>query len=419
MSDGEPRKVELDDPVLAEDLAPEFELVRRIGEGGVADVFLAREVQLKRRVALKVLRARIARDETARRRFLREGRSAARISHPNVVAVHRVGTLSDDRPYLVMEYVAGRDLDSLLAAEGSRSVEEGREILAQLARGLQSAHDHGIVHRDVRPGNVLRENESGRIVLTDFGIAGVLERDGEEITRLTAAGERLGEMRYSSPEQVRGDPVTPAGDVYSLAVTGYVILTGRGPYEGERPADLIRGHLESDPLPLDRIRFDVDAELTDLLLRCLSKVPSRRPSAGRVAREIEAGPGRSGAGPDGAGGAPSALRGFLRELKRRHVYKVAVAYVAAAFLGLQALVDIILPAFPVPDWIYTVLVSVALAGFPVVLVLSWMYDMTSSGIRRTRDDPAPESRVRIRVFQGIGIVLSLALAVAIGWWLLR
>lgn len=406
------------DPAFADELAPEFEVVRRIGRGSVADLFLGREVALKRLVALKVLRPEIARDETARKRFIREGRSAARIKHPNVVGLHRVGSLSDKRPYLVMEYVGGRDLESLLAAEGERSLEEGREILAQLAGALQAAHDHGIVHRDVRPGNVMREKETGRIVLTDFGIAGVLERDGESVTRITKAGQRLGDMKYASPEQIQGEPVTAAGDVYSLAVLGYEILTGRGPFEAEAPAKLIRAHLQEEPVPLDRLRFDADPGLTDLLLRCLAKDPAHRPSAKTVARVLRADAAGEGAATGEVLGlrGPPAVQRFLRELKRRKVYNVVVAYAAAAFIVLEG-ADAILPALPLPDWTYTALVSVALAAFPVVLVLGWMYDLTAGGLRRTRD-ASPGTQARIRSYQVLGIVLSLVLAGLIGLWIL-
>lgn len=400
------------DQELREELAPEFQVIRRLGKGSVADVFLAREAELKRLVALKVLRRSIAEDETARRRFLREARSAARISHPNVVSVYRVGTLSGDgRPFLVMEYIDGRDLKSLVAAEGPRSIAEGRRMLADLARGLDAAHTQGIVHRDVRPANVMRTKDGRRTVLTDFGIAAVLESDGEAVTQLTLAGQRLGEVRYSSPEQLRGEKVTEAADVYSLAVTAYEILTGRGPHEGERAAQLIRGHLEGDPVPLSRLRPDADPALERLLVRCLAKTPDHRPSVRQIVSVLEGDPDAAGAA--GTGLPPDTMLGtvatFLGELKRRHVYKVGTAYLifAAGVVGFgEALFG---------DRLLSVVAAVVLGAFPVVLVLAWMYDITSGGIQRTRGRAVS---VKIRVLQVGGLLVSLALAGLIGWVIL-
>lgn len=413
-----PPMTHVEERLLADELADEFEVLRRLGEGSVAHVFLARDVQLHRLVAIKLLRSALSRDDVVRQRFLREARSAARITHPNVVGVYRVGSLSDGRPYIVMEHVDGRDLESRLAAEGAPDIQEGRRILAQIARGLGAAHDHGIVHRDVRPANVLREEDGGRIVLTDFGIAAVLATSGESVSRLTLEGQRVGDVRYSSPEQIRGERVTAAADVYSLAITAYELLTGRGPYPGSTPSEAVRGHLEGEPVPLNRLRPDADPVLTELLLRCLAPQPARRPSAERVARVLETDPDDAEASRMALAGRgePSALRAFLAELKRRRVYSVGAAYIAGAVVAAEG-VDAVVSVVPAPDWVLPLVVIGALAAFPVVLVLAWTYDITAGGIRRTRDRGGVD-RHRQRVFQVLGIAVSLVMAGLIAWWFL-
>lgn len=170
---------------LQAELDPEFQIVRLLGESSVAQVYLARERALQRLVAIKFMKVELAEDETARKRFEREGRSAAKISHHNVATVHRVGSLEDETPFIIMEYVEGRNLADALQAEGVVTVEQACHTLSQVASALAAAHESGIVHRDVKPENVVREKDSDRVVLTDFGIAGILESGSETITRLT------------------------------------------------------------------------------------------------------------------------------------------------------------------------------------------------------------------------------------------
>src|SRR5688500_12718957 len=154
-----------------------------------------------------VRRPELGMDGAPRRRFEREARSAASLTHPNVVSVHRLGRLADGTPYLVMTYVNGRTLADRLKAEGLMPEPEARSLLTQMASALAAAHKKGIVHRDVRPANVLVEEETGRFLLSDFGIAGLLEGEGSE-QRLTRTGQIIGEPRYASPEQLRGEKVT-------------------------------------------------------------------------------------------------------------------------------------------------------------------------------------------------------------------
>lgn len=404
----------MDPADLQERLGPDLEIIRQLGEGSVASVFLARETLLRRLVAVKVLRPELVRDETTRRRFLREARSGARIKDANVISVHRVGALEDETPYIVMEYVQGRTLDATLKAEGRMDPERARGVLIELARALHAAHEQGIVHRDLRPGNVLIEN-SGRVVLTDFGIAGILESGTETITRITQAGQLLGETRYTSPEQLRGERVTAAADLYSLAITGYEMLTLESPYPERGPAAMVRAHLAEDPRPLRTLRPDVDPRVADVLQRCLAKEPTHRPRAVDVIQQLDPTGERDDAGDRVEDAAFPALNRFIAELKRRRVGKVAFAY-GTFMVVVGAFSSDFLNVLHVPDFIQSALVAVVVAAFPVVLVVSWMYDWTSEGIRRTESDSAEKERGVVRALQVAALGLSLIVAGLFLWW---
>ncbi len=396
---------------LREDLGTDFDVVRPLGEGAFAKVFLGRERALDRPVAVKVLRRSLAADDTARQRFVREARLAAKIHHPAVVSVYRVGELSDGRPYLVMEYIDGRTYADILAAGGRLSEDEVREVLTEVCGALEAAHALGIIHRDVRPGNIMRTRDGGRIVLADFGVAGVLETGGEAATRLTGAGQILGQVGYAPPEQLKGDAIQPGSDIYSLAVSAYELLTGNGPYPGAtRVADQIRAHLAEEPARLRALRADIGPEMEDILLRCLQKRPEQRPSAGLLRARLTGG---AAAPPQGAIGS------FLAELKRRHVYKVGAGYGAFTLIVLS-LVDAALPALPfnVPPWTAEVIVTATLAGLPVALVLGWFFDLSAGRIERTRSlsDERPRG---LRALQLTGLLVILAVAVVLAWLRLR
>ena len=272
---------------LQAELAPEFQIVRLLGEGPMARVYVAREAALRRLVAIKVLNPEVSEDETARKRFERESRSAAKIHHQNVATVHRVGSLEDETPFIIMEYIEGRNLADGLQAEGVMTIEQACHTLSQVASALAAAHEKGIVHRDVKPDNVVRERDSDRVVLTDFGIAGILESGTETISRLTQQGQLLGDPRYTSPEQLLGESVTDESDVYSLGVMGYELLTLKAPYEGTTSVQLVTAHLKKEPIPLLSLRPDADPFLAELLERCLSKNPLHRPRASEVAKALE------------------------------------------------------------------------------------------------------------------------------------
>lgn len=397
-------------------MGPDMELIRPLGEGSVASVVLARELPLRRLVAMKILRPELVRDETTRRRFLREARSAARISHPNVISVFRVGAFEDETPYIVMEYIEGRSLDAVLKAEGRMDPDRARVVLLELARALDAAHGHGIVHRDLRPGNVLIE-DSGRVVLTDFGIAGILESGTETITRITQAGQLLGETRYTSPEQLQGERVTAEADLYSLAITGYEMLTLELPWVNRGPAALVRAHLMEEPRPLQSLRPDVESGLADVLQRCLAKEPTHRPRAADVARQLgspKASGGVTGTEPD----TPfPGLHHFLTEIKRRRVGRVGLWWGGLLVVG-GAITEGLLNEIGVPQQVRAALLTAGIAMTPVVLVFSWMYDWTPEGIRRTSALNQGEESTMFRLLQLAGLAVALGLA-ALLWMVIR
>jgi eukaryotic-like serine/threonine-protein kinase len=398
-------------PDLAEQLQPDLELIRPLGRGSTADVFLARETGLRRLVAVKVLRQELAADETVRRRFVREAQSAARVHHANVTTVYRIGELSGALPYIVMEYIDGRTVRDVLDTVGPYGEGEARALLTAIASALAAVHAGGVVHRDVQPGNVYIER-SGRAVLGDFGIAALVESGSDTATRLTQAGVRLGDTRYMSPEQLRGERPTECTDVYSFGILAYELLTGRGPYEASRQTELLVAHIREAPTPLSRLLPGIDVNLARLIELCLAKEPNRRPRAADLAARLD-----PQAGALAAGGAEERGRvaEFLAELQRRRVYQVLMWYgaVTAAVFGTA---QVVYDAFELSQRSYQFVVLLTLGGFPVALVLSWLYDITGGGIQRTASTPTSR---RIRSLKWIGLGASVVSAALIGWILLR
>ncbi len=267
-------------------LAPEYEAVRLLAEGRSSRIYLARERALTRFVAVKVLSPAAMHEPVLVRRFEREARALARVKHPNVAEIYRLGVLADGARYLVLPYIDGGSLEDRLAARGPLSSAEVRRVLAQLAAALAAAHAAGIVHRDVRPANVLFDRASERLRLVDFGTAGLLDTGDLSATPLTRPGEALGLPAYTSPEQLRGEPVTDRSDVYSLGVLAFEILTGRLPFEAKTLLEVTAAHLEAPPPTLATVRPDSDPQLTALVQRCLNKRPEQRPYAKEIAEAL-------------------------------------------------------------------------------------------------------------------------------------
>jgi serine/threonine protein kinase len=413
-------------------LGPEFRILRPLGEGEAALVYLARETSLERLVAVKVLRPELARDDVVRRRFSREARAAARVLHPNVVVVHRVGEIDGELPYLIMECVEGRTLADALHADGPLEPEHARRMLEQVAGALSAAHLKGIVHRDIRPGNVIIEHDTGRAVLTDFGLSGIKESGSDADARLTLVGQALGDPRYTSPEQLMGEPAATESDIYSFGVLGYEALSGKSPFQGTTPVQVLSAKLQREPRPLTELNPSAPPAMASLLTRCLSRKPEHRPRAAEL-RDALANMPRGGtpataAAPALEVSAPGdppffpGLHSFLAELRRRRVYRAAATYLAVAFVALQG-ADIVFPALSLPAWTLSALVGVTMAGFPIVLVLTWVYDLNRSGIERTAEPAAaallPGERLTRRALQFAGILLSCLAVAALFLWIFR
>jgi serine/threonine-protein kinase len=252
----------------------------------MASVHLARDTELDRPVALKLLAENLGGDESVHRRFVREARLAARLSHPNVVSVFDAG---DDggRPYIVMEYVDGENLAELLANRGRIPPDEARGLALQAAQGLAHAHAARLVHRDVKPQNLILRRD-GTLKIADFGIA-----RAAEATALTQAGTVLGTAAYLSPEQALGEEVTPATDVYSLGVVLYELLTGRTPFQVETLDDLAQRPV-MEVAPVRELVPGVPRDLEDVVMHCLARNPEYRPRDGAQLAE-ELGPGDAAA----------------------------------------------------------------------------------------------------------------------------
>src|ERR671918_623581 len=207
-----------------------YRIVRRIGAGGMANVYLAEDQELGRRVAIKILNDRHANDEQFIERFRREAKNAAALSHPNIVSIYDRGN-AEDTYYIAMEFLDGRTLKELIVSRGAAPINVAIEYARQILSALRFAHRHGIFHRDIKPHNVMVDRE-GRLKVTDFGIA----RAGA--SQMTEVGSIIGTAQYLSPEQARGSPVDQTSDLYSLGIVLYELLTGSVPFSGDSPVEI-------------------------------------------------------------------------------------------------------------------------------------------------------------------------------------
>jgi eukaryotic-like serine/threonine-protein kinase len=245
-----------------------YRIERKLGAGGMADVYLAEDQELGRRVAIKILNDRHAADDSFIERFRREAKNAAGLSHPNIVSIYDRGE-AEGTYYIAMEYLDGRSLKELIVGRGPAPVKTAIDYARQILAAIGFAHKHGIVHRDIKPHNVLVSPE-GRLKVTDFGIA----RSGA--SQMTEVGSIIGTAQYLSPEQARGAPVDQTSDLYSVGVVLYEMLTGQVPFTGDTPLEIAMKHLSEVPKPPSELRPEVPHDLDSVVLRALAKDPSER-----------------------------------------------------------------------------------------------------------------------------------------------
>jgi hypothetical protein len=268
-------------------IAPGIQLLRPLGAGAMGLVFLARDPLLKRLVAIKVLAPHLSGDAVAHARFIRESEASAALMHPNIAGIYLVGELPQSRtPYYVMQFIDGRSLAEVIGDGAAFSDTRAKRLVGDIASALEAAHAHGVVHRDVKPANIIIERETDRPVVLDFGISAVLHREEEPGSpKLTVAGTYLGTPTYMSPEQATGEPVTGQSDVYGLGLIAFELLTGHPPFDGA-PMVVMAAHVERPPPSLHAERPGIDPLLAELVERCLRKNPAERPTAGDVAHSL-------------------------------------------------------------------------------------------------------------------------------------
>ncbi|MBM7842966.1 Stk1 family PASTA domain-containing Ser/Thr kinase [Herpetosiphon giganteus] len=256
-----------------------YQLERKLGQGGMATVYLGRDLRLNRPVAIKVLHGQYASDEQFLRRFKHEADAAAQLGHPNIVRVYDIGAEGDFH-YIVMEYVQGTDLKEIIELQAPLPVPRTLAIVRQIAEALQAAHDSGLVHRDVKPQNVLIDsNDYAR--LSDFGIA-----KSKQSSALTDPGTTFGTADYLAPEQAQGLGATPLSDVYALGVLTYEMLTGRLPFSGDSPLAVALQHIQATPPALRNYNPSIPPQLEAIVLQAMAKDPAQRPQSARAFAEL-------------------------------------------------------------------------------------------------------------------------------------
>jgi len=279
-----------------------YQIREMIGEGAMARVYKAYDPEIDRTLAIKVLKPHLSKDEQYRARFLREARAAGVLSHPNIVTIFDVG-VEGDTPYIAMEYIEGMTLGDLIRTEREFTVREIVNIGIELTRALDYAHRKGIVHRDVKPGNVMMVQDRGILKVTDFGICQLDRPDATELTQRTRLGDVLGTPSYMSPEQVAGGKVDARSDLFSVGVVLYRLITGVLPFEGDSVITVAYKITQTDPPAVEKLRPGIPLSLRRAVDRALKKQPEKRYQTGEefaqalieIARELAVDEQRRGA----------------------------------------------------------------------------------------------------------------------------
>src|SRR5579875_2159737 len=258
------------EPLPSEMIDGRYRVLSRLGAGGMADVFLAEDEQLSRQVALKLLHRRFAEDPGFVERFRREAQAAASLQHPNVVSVFDRGSF-ESTYYIAMEYLQGRTLKRLIREEAPLETSRAIDLTIQMLKAARFAHRRGVIHRDLKPHNVIID-DNDHVKVTDFGIARAGASD------MTETGSIMGTAQYLSPEQAQGHAVSAPSDLYSIAVVLYEMLTGRVPFDGESPVSIALKHVSEAPVPPSQINPEIPSALEQVVLWALNKDPADRPA---------------------------------------------------------------------------------------------------------------------------------------------
>src|SRR4051812_34026921 len=263
-------------------LAGRYRILEKIGEGGAAEVFRALDERLDRTVAVKLLRPQFTSDPQSRTRFAVEAKAAARLSHPNIVDVYDFGEAPDGSMFIVMQYVDGENLKDILQKRGRMTAGEVIAIARQVCSALSVAHDKGLIHRDVKPQNIMVDR-GGNVRLTDFGVVKALSGPA-----LTQSGMTFGTAAYLSPEQATGAQIGPASDLYALGCVMFEMLSGMPPFTGDNPAIVAYKQVWEQPRPVHDLVPEVPPSLEAIVMRCLNKDPKHRyASTANLADELE------------------------------------------------------------------------------------------------------------------------------------
>ncbi len=251
----------------------DFHILRRLGRGGMGEVYLAEQVSLRRNVALKILRADLASNERTLKRFKAEAEAVARATHANIVQVYAIGKANGFH-YMALEYVEGRNLREFVEKKGPPELLLALSIIRQVAAALQRASELGIVHRDIKPENILLTRK-GEVKVADFGLSRIFAEDARPLN-LTQSGVAMGTPLYMSPEQVEGKLLDPRTDIYSFGVTCYHMLAGHPPFRGQTPFEVAVQHVQNNPPPLSEIRPDIPTDLVAMIHKMMAKKPDDR-----------------------------------------------------------------------------------------------------------------------------------------------
>ena len=382
-----------------------FEVVRELGRGSFGVVYEARDRDLGRQVALKVVRpGRVTEEEG---KVVREAEAIARLSHPNLVTLHDVGR-SDRGPYLVFEFLRGKTLQERMD-DGPLPVHEAVHVATEVARGLAHAHAEGVVHRDLKPSNVLVTNK-GHVKILDFGMAHAFGR-----RRLSG-----GTPAYMAPEQWEDAPEDERTDVFALGVMLYRMLTGEYPFpEGQ-------GRWSAEAATVPRLDVPGAPGVAELVERMLDRTPTRRPRDGAAALAalepiddaLRAGRAH-GSPPVHAVRRRATFADLLAEMRRRRVFRVMIGYAISCFAVLQV-VEPIMHGAHLPEWVLTVVLVALALGFVAAVVLAWLYDLTSQGVRRTSSATGPGApsfgRARLLVPLAMAAGVLVIATVGAGAW---